>query len=253
MASRMPQNEPPITYLTPSGSSFDWGQAFAQGCGGRAVSYNILKLKPFAAFLDPQLWAIFQEVKRLNLPYYYGDHAYFGRRVYFRTTKNAHQHDCQGESNGKRFDSLNIEIKPWKSGSKILLCPQSEIFHHLHNHSRAEWIEKTTNLLRRHTDRPIEVRTKLKGNTTESDFKESLRGVHAVVVFCSVAGVQAALEGVPCFATIDCASAKFGSMDLSRIENPVKPDNRYQMASVLADNQWTLAEMAKGVAWESLR
>jgi hypothetical protein len=36
------------------------------------------------------------------------------------------------------------------------------------------------------------------------------------------------------------------------MENPVKPDNREQMAWALADNQWTLAEIESGMAWEHI-
>jgi hypothetical protein len=42
-------------------------------------------------------------------------------------------------------------------------------------------------------------------------------------------------------------------MDLSSIERPRKPDNREQMAWVLADNQWTLEEIRRGIAWQKLK
>jgi len=249
----MPKNEPPITYLSGAGSNMAFGLAFAKGCNGRALRTTLLRSKPFAAFLVPDLYPIFNEVRRQKITYYYGDHAYFGRRVYFRCTKNSVQHDCKGESTGQRFEALGLEIKPWKKGSKILVCPQSEIFHALQGVPRDKWISETIAELRKHTDRPILVREKARGMTTEAQFRANLNDIHAVVVFTSIAGVQAALEGVPCFATHDCASAKFGSTDLSLIENPVKPANRYEMASVLADNQWTLPEIEQGMAWQSLQ
>jgi hypothetical protein len=58
-------------------------------------------------------------------------------------------------------------------------------------------------------------------------------------------------KGCP-FATAPCASQAFGSGDLSQIETPRRPDNRYEMATVLAANQWTLHEMARGHAWSYL-
>lgn len=252
MATRMSKNELPITYLSGTGSGMAFGLAFAKGCKGRAISTTMLRSKPFAAFMVPELYQAWNEVKRQKITYYYGDHAYFGRKVYFRCTKNAMQHSCAGESTTERFNKLGIEIKPWRQGSNILICPQSEIFHNLQGVPKTEWLQKTIQELKKHTDRKILVRDKSKGTTTESQFRNVLTDIYAVVVFTSIAGVQAALEGVPCFATHDCASAKFGSMDLSQIENPIKPDNRYEMASVLADNQWTLKEIEKGMAWESL-
>jgi hypothetical protein len=249
----MSSNDLPVTYLAGTGSGLTWGQAFAFGCKGRAIISNILRLKPFAGFVVPELYSLFNAVVQQKLDFYYGDHAYFGRKVYFRTTKNALQHDCQGESNGSRFAELKVKIKAWRTGSKILLCPQSEIFHAFRNCPRPEWIENTKKELRKYTDRPIEIRYKAPGLEAEKQFRDSLKDVHAVVVFTSVAGVQAALEGVPCFATHDCASAKFGSKKLSEIENPTRPDNRLEMAQVLADNQWTLEEMKKGITWQSLQ
>lgn len=249
----MSQDDLPISYLAGTGSGLTWGQAFAKGCKGRAIHSTILRSKPFAAFVVPELYNSFQAVVQQKITYYYGDHAYFGRKVYFRATKNALQHNCSGESDGKRFEKLGVNIKPWQQGSKILLCPQSEVFHNFRGCPRPEWIERTKTDLRRYTDRKILIRTKAFGLQAEQEFKKSLKDIHAVVVFTSVAGVQAALEGVPCFATHHCAAAKFGTMDLSKIEMAVKPDNRLEMAQVLADNQWTLEEIGRGQAWEKLR
>lgn len=40
--------------------------------------------------------------------------------------------------------------------------------------------------------------------------------------------------------------------DLTRIETPRYPRDRRRWAAVLADNQWTFAEMAEGAAWRKL-
>ncbi len=69
-----------------------------------------------------------------------------------------------------------------------------------------------------------------------------------------MAGVQAVLEGVPCFAlNTESSAVNFGINDLSLIENPVKPDNREQLAWALADNQWTLDEIRSGITWEVVK
>ena len=134
----------------------------------------------------------------------------------------------------------------------MLICQQSEVFYALHGQNRSEWVTNVINELRKYTDRPIEVRSKVYGDATEELFKESLFDVHAVIVYSSVSGAQAAIHGIPCFATEKCASLAFGTSDLSKIENPVKPDNRYEMACVLANNQWTLNEIRNGTAWREL-
>jgi hypothetical protein len=89
---------------------------------------------------------------------------------------------------------------------------------------------------------------------TERVFRRQLVNAWAVVVYSSMAGVQAVMQGVPCFATDPSStSALFGTTDLSKIETPIKPDNREYMAAILANSQWTLLEIASGLAWEQVR
>lgn len=244
----------PTTYIVEGmTTSLKFGRAFATGCGGKTDNSTILRRTDVALFGDPRHWPLLQAAIEQGRNWYYGDHAYFRRRQYFRITKNAYQHDCVGEATPKRFERLNWTIKPWQTGKKILICPQHERFFALHGLNKQQWVNNTISELKKYTNRPIEVRDKRGGNNTEQEFDGALHNVHAVVVYTSVAGMQAALAGVPCFATHDCVSSKFGSMDLSKIESPIKPDNREQLAWVLADNQWTLSEIARGDAWEKLQ
>ena len=230
-------------------------KAFADGCGGRIFTDpSMLWPGAVAMFGHPLLYPLLRQAIQERRDWFYGDHAYFGRRKYYRITKNAYQHQMKGYGSPERFRKLNVSIKPWrKGGGKILLCPQSAEFYELHGLKRHEWIRNTTGEIRRYTGRRIEIRYKAHGDLTEAKFRQSLRNVHAVVVYTSVAGVQAALEGVPCFATHDCVSKHFGTSDLSLIENPVRPDNREEMAWLLADNQWTIDEISSGMAWEFLK
>jgi hypothetical protein len=246
----------PVSYGVNGGlTSQTFTQAFARGCGG-AVSYNpaMLMPGPVAMFGDPSLYALLAQARLEGRVWYYGDHAYFRRRVYFRITKNQWQHDMQGKAHPARWERLGVRIQPWrKTGYKILLCPQSPRFFELHGMSHLQWVQDTTRTLQRYTDRPIEIRYKPGGSQTEEQFRRSLHEVHAVVVYTSVAGAQAAIHGVPCFATHECVSKHFGTDDLKRIENPVRPDDRERMAWLLADNQWTMEEIKSGLAWEHLR
>ncbi len=254
----MSQDDLPVTYLTPCGTCYAFGNAFAQGCRGRAVTSLKLRSGGFAGFVTPDLYPVLREAQNAKRDWYYGDHAYFGRKKYYRVTKNNYQHDALGEATPERFEKLQIKIKPWRTtGSKILLCAQTQTFFNLHGMSQLQWINETTNKLKRFTDRRIKVREKIRSSQpgmTEKNFWLSLDDdVYAVVVHTSAAGVQAALQGIPVFTTAKCAASNFGSMDLSQIERPVRPENREQMAWVLADNQWTLEEIGRGQAWEKLR
>lgn len=244
----------PITYYVNSVQiSKEFGLAFGKGCNGNIYSEsNILKNGDVAMFGNPQNWELLQAAIQDKRNWYYGDKAYFDRNKYYRITRNAYQSDCKGNVDAKRWEKLKIGLNGWKTGSKILICQQSEAFYALHGKNRSEWVKNTIDELQKYTDRPIEIRSKIYGDATEYLFQKSLIDVHAVIVYSSVSGAQAAIHGIPCFATEKCASLAFGTSDLSKIENPVKPDNRYEMACILANNQWTLDEIRNGTAWRDL-
>lgn len=250
----MEKDSLPVTYYVNSPHiSREFGLAFGKGCKGSIYPISsILKKGDVAMFGSIDGWNLLQQAIKEGRNWYYGDKAYFGRNKYYRITKNAYQSDCKGRVDSKRWEKLKISVNRWKTGSKILICQQSEAFYELHGHNRAQWVTNTINELRKYTDRPIEVRSKVYGDSTEALFRQSLIDVHAVIVYSSVSGAQAAIHGTPCFATEKCASLAFGTSDLSKIENPVKPDNRYEMACVLANNQWTLDEIRNGTAWRDL-
>lgn len=188
----------------------------------------------------------------------YIDHAYFGRGEFYRATLNALQHCGTGDSDGARWKRLGLEIAPWRSGGRhILVCPQSELWHlwMMGGDTPKAWADRVTAELRQHTDRPIIVRFKpdiarerVADAVAEAhrQLMEALEDCHAVVVHQSGCGVQAALAGVPVFSTGPGAVVPVACTDLSRIESPVRPDDRLRWASVLADNQWSLSEITAG-------
>ena len=233
-----------------------FGKAFANGCGGRlsADPHHLLD-GDVALFGHPNLFALLDQAKQQNRNWYYGDKAYFGREVYYRITKNAYmQNSLTGDDNPKRWHKLRLPIQDWRNGSDILICPQSDLFFKLQEKTQSEWIKTTTDAIKKHTDRRIRIHHKNAANNPEMAFKRQLVNTWAVVVHSSMAGVQATVHGVPCFATDpNSASASFGTTDLTAIEQPVKPDNRLQMVSILANNQWTLPEINSGLAWECIK
>jgi len=227
--------------------------AFGKGCGGRIFSdVSLLRKGDVALFGNPAAWSFLQQAISENRNWYYGDKAYFGRGQYYRITKNAYQNGCKVIGGRDRLNKLGVQIRPRQHGRKILICRQSAAFYALHGINRDDWVRSVIQTIRQHTDRPIEIRDKMLGDMTEMLFARALQDVHAVVVYTSVAGVQAAVNGVPCFATEKCASLVFGSNDLSEIENPKLPDNREELAASLANNQWTIEEIRNGLAWRML-
>lgn len=230
------------------GTSPLWVEAFAAGAGCRKQVGGPLAPGDVALFGHPALEPMLKEAQEQGRNWYYGDHGYFGRGHFYRCTKNAYQFDgLSGDDRTWRFCRMGMPVKDWrKNGDYILLCPNSQSF--LERFGAPNWVDDTIISLRRHTDRPIKIRWKDDRRPIKRDFKDCW----AVVVFTSNAAVEAALFGIPVFATRSCAALSMGSSDLSLIERPLMPDGRKQWASRLANNQWTLSEMARGDLWRVL-
>lgn len=184
----------------------------------------------------------------------YADRGYFGATIgddysgFFRLTANAYQHNGKGTSTGARWRALGLEFAPWKrNGRHIVVCPPGELFAESVGRFRTdEWMESVLGELAEHTDRPIVVREKRQART--HSLAADLIGAWAVVTHMSNAATLALLEGVPVFCTGPSAAQAMGLADLADIETPAYPDDRERWASVLADNQWTLAEIRDGAA-----
>jgi hypothetical protein len=226
--------------------------AFAKGCGGTITDEEYLFPGPVALFGSPARWPLLRQAQEAGRDYYYIDHAYFNRSKYYRITKNAYQHDGRGVSTGDRFRAFpRLAVQPWRtSGSHILICPNSSIYFALHGLDVDDWLRDVTMTLRQQTDRPIRIRWKV----ADCPIREDLVDAWAVVVFSSAAALDALIAGVPVFTLAPfAASVRMGLSDLTRIESPFYPDDRESFVSVLADHQWTIQEILKGVAWRDLQ
>ena len=118
-----------------------------------------------------------------------------------------------------------------------------------------QWIEDTTAELKKHTDRPIEIRSRSK-NRIDRVVTDTLQqalddDVYALVTFNSNAAVESVFHGIPVFplAATSAASA-VGSKDLSQIENPYYPDKDklYEWGCHLAYGQFHMSELKTGKA-----
>lgn len=233
--------------------------AFCMGSPARLVRRPDHLMGGISAFygMDKSTYELYRKVRDKNLSFIYIDNPYLGRGVFYRVTKNALQHDGKGNSDSKRLKRHNIKIKPWKkTGRHILITTQSELWYSLvFNDTRENWLDRTTKELKKYTDRPIVIRYKPSPREIKKDpldIYEAMKNAWAVVTHSSNTAVQAILEGIPAFSTYECAALTIGSNDLSLIESPRYPDGRFEWASCLADNQWTLNEMRHGVCWEQL-
>lgn len=220
--------------------------AFSAGCGGRVLTEY--EPGPWAGFSSPKNWHELQQSIKDGFDFYYGDHGYFGRGKFYRVTKNAIQHHGLGTTDGKRLKNFWPRETPWKkTGSYIILCPQSEHFFSRFGMTYADWIDETVGQLRQHTDRKIIIH----GKRDARPLVEFLKDAWAVVGFTSMSGLEALMHGIPAITTKGCAISSLCTR-IENIEKPFYPDNRMEVAGVLADNQWTLDEMRSGECWRAL-
>lgn len=167
----------------------------------------------------------------------------------------------------ERRNKLKINLKPWKQGSKILICGQ-----HIKSQQWKgmpdinQWATTTVNEIRKYTDREILLRphprshmnyngyqsfvginypNKINGTYDSFDFENVLNDTWAVVNWNSNPATVSVLNGVPAFVGPDSYAAPVSSQDLSRIESPYMPD-REQWANDLAYTEWTTEEIANG-------
>ncbi len=193
---------------------------------GAAVFYGV---RPAVA----HLWA---QAKAEGRDWFYIDNSYFDavRGGQFRVTKNSLQHTGMGRSDGNRFAALNVRVKPMRSGGDyVLLCAQSDEFMEVVAGDRG-WTERLTeNLRRAHGD--VVVRFK----HTQRSLAHDLARAGLVATWSSAAAVEGLLAGVPVLCAPECCATYAGA-------------DRKAWASVLADNQWTLDEISKGIAWAAL-
>lgn len=230
------------------GTSPKWVDAFAAGAKCEKQVGGPLRPGDVALFGHPDLEPLLHEAQEQGRTWYYGDHAFFDRGQFYRCAKNAYQFDgLSGDDDPSRFRKFGITVQDWRrTGSHILLCPNSAYF--LQRFGAPNWIEDTLTVLRIHTDRSVKIRWKDDKRPIRRDFVDCW----AVITFTSNAGVEAALAGIPVFATRACAALSMGWGDLSKIEQPVMPDGRDRWAARLANNQWSLSEMARGDLWRVL-
>jgi len=203
--------------------------------------------------------------------FYFLDHGYFTNAHdnphWLRITKNAH---CQNKITHTKTDRyekyFKRQIKPWqKSGAKILVLPPTNAVANFFNVDN--WLENTIAVLKKNTDRQIDVREKPYnptvaidhvGATVKIDKPTNNHGpidwtqYFACVSYNSNTMIESFTNGVPVFCDADNSAAKpIAETDFSKIETP-KYEDRVALFSNLSYNNFTLEEMKNGTAWRIL-
>lgn len=186
-----------------------------------------------------------------------------GKKIWHRIVKNDIQHCDIKSFPNDRWTKLveqdpRLEFKGWKKyDKKILLVLPNPKACKYYGVDYDTWVTETTNSIKQHSDLPIEIR--VKGSRSYRNHEYSIydaldSGVHATVVFNSIAALESVLYGIPAFIGVPCAASPLASTDLTKIMTPFYPDQSIiqQQCNNIAYGQFTMKEITNGAAWKIL-
>jgi hypothetical protein len=170
-----------------------------------------------------------------------------------------------------RASKLGISFSPWTdSGYNIVVaCQRSDSEQWAGQPPTVAWLTETARKIRQYSDKPIVIRphprqriSNIPGCVIESprpipgtydsfDYNQCLKTTWAVINHNSGPGSQAIINGVPAFVGASSLAAPVANLDLTQIENPLRPD-RTQWIEQLAHTEWTTAEIESGVPLQRL-
>jgi len=252
--------DPPVTYFVPGETtSPKFALAFSRGCHGQqAPAPSPLQPGPFAAFCTPPIWPLLRQAQAAGRTWFYGDHAFYRRGKFYRVTRNAYQYQptpaTVQHATPARFAQYHVDLQPvWqRTGTAIVVCPNSPAYMREHGIDARQWVIDIVTRLARLTDRPIIVRWK--AHAAARPLYVDLHDAWMVVVYNSNCAVDALVAGVPiCVLCPWAATVSMGVNDLALVEQPVYPDHRIPFLWALATRQWSLSEIAAGIAWRALQ
>lgn len=256
--------------------------AFVAGLRRHSVDAEKCVLKPKASLpievdavclfgvKSRELW---HRYRKAGIHTIYFDKGYTRTGEYWRVSIDAHHptsmlmtQTCPSD----RLWALRLDVKPWRaSGDQVVFAGSSAKYHAFYRLSEpTRFANKVVRRIRDLTDgsrrviyrpkaswqdaEPVENASFSQGHRTIYD---DLRGAHALVTHGSNACFEAMLMGIPSVILGDAIARPISSTDLEEIEAPrlASDAERMQLLSSLAYFQWTLPEMASGLAWEFLR
>lgn len=169
---------------------------------------------------------------------------------------------------------LNVTMEEYQQGENILVALQVPGDASLRGIDINWWCYDICHEIRKHSKRPIVIRTpqvlktfnldvlySIKEQLSDIDYEigdkenliPSIKKSWATVAWSSGLSVDSYLAGVPSF-TIDKANFayKLGNTNLKNIENPKLPD-RKQWIQNLCYAQWSEDEMQQGLVWQHMK
>ena len=262
-----------MIFLSKNGND-EYINMFARGCGYESTNTEDFIYESSADSIVLRGILKHKIMKRCwqdHRTFYYVDTGYFGNertsinpngwKYWHRIVKNNLQHTDIIARPADRFQKFNKKFQPWKkSGRKILIAAPDEKPCKFYETTQDQWIQSTVDMIKKYTDRPIEIRQRAK-NRIDRTVNDTLQSaldsdVFALVTFNSVAAVESVFHGIPVFTLAPAnAASPVGLQDLSQIENPyyADSDKLYAWGCHLAYGQFHVNELRDGSALKKLK
>ena len=155
-----------------------------------------------------------------------------------------------------KFLKLNGSVKPWnKNGKHIVVADTLHFYWDFIGD--LNWVQRTVDEIKRHTDRPIVIRRKeikVPGGIKDNPVPlyQDLKDAHCLIAHGSIAAVESIIFGCPVFCDKMNAARLVGQTDFSKIETPIYPERQPWLNS-LAYTQFNETELVDGTLWKLLR
>jgi hypothetical protein len=260
----------PWIFLSKNGKD-PYVNMFAQGCGSTPVAdFNYNDSNDPIVLRGILKHKIMKQCWQDSRTFYYIDTGYWGNertpsnpngwKIWHRIVKNNLQHTKIIPRPDDRWRKFDRKFKPWKkTGRKILIAAPDEKPCKFYNTTQEKWLAKTVSEIKKHTDRPIEIRQRAKRRVdriANDTLQLALdKDVFALVTFNSVAAVESIFHGIPVFTLAPANAAQsVGLTELSQIENPyyADSDKLYAWACHLSYGQFHNEEIKNGTAYQIL-
>lgn len=197
--------------------------------------FAAIQQRLFVGLKDPEIKRYIRE----GLDFVYVDHPYFFRddNTCFRMVWGATHLTTLLDRPRDRMKRRGMPLPvPWrKNGREVIVIPPSpraiDIF------DEQWWLMRTVAHIKRVTDRPVRVK-----HNKLTALDRFLQDAWCVVTFGSVAGVEAAMMGVPVFSGPICPTRPISAGEIDDIEKPVYAEREPWMAS-LNYATWRLDEL----------
>ena len=209
----------------------------------------------------------------------YIDKGYLGNRGrYYRMSVNSFQplrYFQQVARPADRLQTLGLTLQPMRTSGRHILVAGGSVkysnWHRMHGGPNDEdpataWAQQTIKRLSKASHRPIVYRPKpswkdavpipgVEYSRPPRTIQEELRDCWCLVTYGSNAALDALIFGVPVLVLGDGIAQPLAKMSENSVEDPYLPtdEERWQLLADVAYCQFSVPEMASGLAWSILQ